>query len=172
MTEPAPPNPPADERLPPEHGAPREVAASSGGPNHSPGSRRRIADTALVLLLLWAGGTFLFEARGARHDLLAGRLHQPTSAYWRLGSRPPERLRRCLALVDPLLAPGEPIRLWDPGNDFFRWRWAAYFLPHREVMQAAASTPHGSVVVAGSRSAPSGAQRVAGEPWCGLYRLP
>jgi hypothetical protein len=172
MTEPVPPNPRADERLPPERDARGEGAASSGRPHRSRASRRRTADVALALLLLWAGGTFLFEARGARHDLLAGRLHQPTSAYWRLGSRPPERLRRCLALVDPLLAPSEPVRLWDPGNDFFRWRWAAYFLPHREVVQGGASTPPGSVVVAGSRSAPPGARRVAGEPWCGLYLLP
>ena len=172
MTEPVPPHPRAPERLPPERGARGEGAASSGHSHRSRGSRRHVADVALALLLLWAGGTFLFEARGARHDLLAGRLHQPTSAYWRLGSRPPERLRRCLALVDPLLAPREPVLFWDPGNDFFRWRWAAYFLPHREVVQAGASTPPGSIIVAGSRSAPPGAQRVAGEPWCGLYRLP
>jgi hypothetical protein len=167
-----PPNPRADERLPPEGGAQGEAAASTAGTRRSRASLRRVADVALIPLLLWAGGTFLFEAHGARHDLLAGRLHQPTSAYWRLGSRPPERLRRCLELVDPLLAPGAPVRLWDPANDFFRWRWAAYFLPHREVVQAGASTPPGSVVIAGSRSAPPGAQRVAGETWCGLYRLP
>jgi hypothetical protein len=167
-----PPNPRADERLPPEGGARGEAAASTAGTRRSRASLRRVADVALALLLLWAGGTFLFEARGARHDLRAGRLHQPTSAYWRLGSRPPERLRRCLELVDLLLAPQDPLLLWDPGNDFFRWRWAAYFLPHREVVQAGASTPGGSVVVASSRSAPPGAQRLAGAPWCGLYRLP
>ncbi|HET9767352.1 MAG TPA: hypothetical protein VFS60_10925, partial [Thermoanaerobaculia bacterium] len=125
MTEPAPLNPRANERLPPEGGARGEAAERIADTRRSRASLRRVADIALALLLLWAGGTFLFEARGTRHDLRAGRLHQPTSAYWRLGSRPPERLRRCLALVDPLLAPGEPMRLWDPGNDFFRWRWAA-----------------------------------------------
>ncbi|HEV8238126.1 MAG TPA: hypothetical protein VGS57_02015 [Thermoanaerobaculia bacterium] len=126
----------------------------------------------VALLLVWAGGTFVFEARGARHDWLAGTLHQPSSMYWRLGSRPPERLDRCLRSVDALLPAREPVLLWDPTNDFFRWRWAAYFLPHREVVQAGAATPPGRVVVASSRSAPAGARRVAGEPWCGLYRLP
>ena len=126
----------------------------------------------LTLLLLWAGGTFLFETRGARNDWLGGKLHQPTSFWWRLGSKPPQRLRRCLTSIDALLAPGEPVRLWDPGNDFHRWRWAAYLLPHRDVMQASATTPSGSVVVASSRTAPAGAERVAGESWCGLYQLP
>ena len=137
-----------------------------------PGRRRLLADALLVLLVLGSAGTFLFEARGARHDWRAGKLHQPTSAYWRLGSRPPERLRRCLTSVDRLVAKGDPVLLWDPGSDFYRWRWAAYYLPHRQVVQAGASTPAGSVVVTGSRAAPPGARRVAGEPWCGLYRLP
>lgn len=136
------------------------------------GVSRRIADLSLALLLVWAGATFLFEAHGARHDWLAGTLHQPTSMFWRLGSRPPQRLLRCLQSVDPLIAKGDPVLLWDPGNDFFRWRWSAYFLPHRDVVQAGATTPPGSVVVATSRSAPAGARRVGGEPWCGLYRLP
>jgi len=147
-------------------------AVDAARPDSSRRRGRRLGDVALTLLLLWAGGTFLFEARGARHDWLAGTLHQPTSAYWRLGSRPPQRLRRCMASVDALLGPREPMLLWDPGNDFFRWRWAAYFLPHRDVVQAGTTTPSGSVVVAGSRSAPPGARRVAGESWCGLYGLP
>ena len=133
---------------------------------------RRLADASLALLLVWAGASFVFEAHGAQHDRLSGTLYQPSSAYWRLGSRPPQRLRRCLQSVDALLGKGEPVLLWDPSNDFFRWRWAAYFLPHREVVQAGPSTPPGSVVVASSRSAPAGARRVGGEPWCGLYRLP
>ena len=136
------------------------------------GALARIADLPLALLLVWAAGTFLFEARGARHDRLAGTLHQPTSAYWRLGSKPPQRLQRCLQSVDAMLGEGEAVVLWDPTNDFFRWRWSAYFLPRREVLQAGANTPRGSIVVATSRSAPAGARRVAGEPWCGLYRLP
>jgi hypothetical protein len=114
----------------------------------------------------------LFEARGARHDWLAGQLHHPTSAYWRLDSKPTERLRRCLSSVDALLPAGEPLRLWDPANDFYRWRWAAYFLPHRDVVQAGAATPAGSLVVASSRTAPPGARLEDGARWCGLYRLP
>ena len=136
------------------------------------GVSRRIADSSLALLLVWAAATFLFEAHGARHDRLAGTLHQPSSMFWRFGSRPPQRLQRCLQSVDALLGEGEPVLLWDPGNDFFRWRWASYFLPHRDVLQAGVTTPPGSVVVASSRSAPAGARRVGGEPWCGLYRLP
>src|SRR6185503_2788883 len=134
--------------------------------------KRHLADAALALLVLWAAGTFVFEAHGARHDWLAGTLYQPTSAYWRLGSRPPQRLHRCLSSVDALLGADEPVLLWDPGNDFFRWRWASYLLPHREVRQAGAGTPSGSVMVASSRTAPAGARRVGGETWCGLYRLP
>ena len=137
-----------------------------------PRQRRLLADAALVLLGLWAAATFLFEAHGARHDWLAGALHQPTSFYWRLGSRPPQRLRRCLTSVDALLGAREPVLLWDPGNDFFRWRWAAYYLPHRDVVQAGANTPSGSLVVASSRTAPAGARRVGGESWCGIYQLP
>jgi hypothetical protein len=133
---------------------------------------RLVADLSLALLLVWAGATFLFQAHGARHDRLAGTLHQPSSMFWRFGSRPPQRLQRCLQTVDAVLGEGEPVLLWDASNDFFRWRWAAYFLPHRQVVQAGASTPPGSVVVASSRSAPAGARRVGGEPWCGLYRLP
>ncbi|HXT49396.1 MAG TPA: hypothetical protein VN811_00060 [Thermoanaerobaculia bacterium] len=137
-----------------------------------PRRRRLLADVALALLLLWAGGTFLFEAHGAYHDWRAGALHHPTPFWWRLGSRPSQRWRRCLTSVDALLGAREPVLLWDPGNDFDRWRWAAYFLPHRDVVQAGPQTPSGSVVVASSRSAPPGARRVAGESWCGLYRLP
>ena len=126
----------------------------------------------MTLLLVWAGATFAFQVNGARHDWLAGSLYHPSSMYWRLGSRAPQRLQRCLASVDAQLGAGDPVLLWDPSNDFFRWRWAAYFLPHREVLQAGASTPPGSVVVASSRSAPAGSKRISGEPWCGLYRLP
>ena len=127
---------------------------------------------ALGLVLLWAAGAMLFEAHGARHDWLADRLHQPTSAYWRLGSKPTQRLRRCLASADALLPAREPLLLWDAGNDFYRWRWAAYFLPHRDVALAGPGTTAGALVVAGSRTAPPGARLVRGERWCGLYRLP
>ena len=134
--------------------------------------RRLVADVVLGLLVLWTGGAMAFEAHGARHDWLAGLLHQPTSAYWRPGSRPTERLQRCLASVDSLLAPDEPLLLWDPGNDFYRWRWAAYYLPHRDVVPAGRDAPAGSLVAASSRTAPPGARLERGERWCGLYRLP
>jgi hypothetical protein len=134
--------------------------------------RRRAVDMALAMLVLWAAGAMLFAAHGARHDWLGGHLHQPTSAYWRLGSKPTERLRRCVEMADQLLAPGEPLLLWDPDNDFYRWRWTAYFLPQRDVVHARAGTPAGSLVVASSRTAPPGARLERGERWCGLYRLP
>jgi hypothetical protein len=137
-----------------------------------PSRRRLAADLSLALLLLWAAGTFAFETHGARHDWLGDHLHQPTSAYWRIGSRPVERLRRCLGTADALLAPHEPLILWDPANDFYRWRWAAYFLPHRDVVHATAGGPAGSLVLATSRSAPPGARLEQGARWCGLYRLP
>jgi hypothetical protein len=58
-------------------------------------------------------------------------------SIWHPGMEPVERLHRCIAELAALLprdtvvafasAPGEA------GAEFYRWRWAAYFLPGLEV---------------------------------------
>jgi len=164
----SPSSPPPDGPLAETRSASAFDAAEGG----REGPRRRVVETVLVLLVIWAGWVLLFEAHGARHDWLAGQLHQPTSAYWRLGSRPPERLRRCLSAMHTVLPAREPLLLWDPAQDFYRWRWAAYFVPQRDVVQAGAATAPGSLVVASARTAPPGAERMRGDRWCALYRLP
>jgi hypothetical protein len=89
-------------------------------------------------------------------------------------------MRRCVASLGPSLAAGETVLLWDPTNDFYRWRWAAYFLPDREVATAGPGAPSRTLVIATSPTAPPGASLVArgaagntgaGDASCGLYRL-
>jgi hypothetical protein len=124
------------------------------------------------LLVGWAGYAYWFEAYGAHHDWRLKLRYRRDSAYWRFGTQPPERLRRCVVGLEPEVPAGEPVYLWDPGNDFYRWRWAAYFLPGREVLPAGPGAPAGTLVVVTARTGPPGASLVAGGRWCGLYRLP
>ena len=134
--------------------------------------RRRAIDLLLLTLLAWSAHALWFQARGARHDWRARFLYRPSADYWRPGTPPAERLRRCVVGLDPAIAPGETAFLWDPTDDFYRWRWASYFLPGREVRTAKPGAPSGLLVIATTRSGPPGATLVAGGSWCGLYRLP
>jgi hypothetical protein len=60
---------------------------------------------------------------------------------WRIGSRPAERLRRCLDEAHGLLPRGSIVTFVSPPGalqaDFFRSRWAAYLLPDLDVVTPA-----------------------------------
>src|SRR5262245_46434757 len=94
---------------------------------------RHAIDLLLVALLAWSAHALWFQARGARHDWRAGLLYHPSADYWRLGSPPAERIRRCVVGLDASIPAEDTVFLWDPADDFYRWRWASYFLPAREV---------------------------------------
>jgi hypothetical protein len=134
--------------------------------------RRRAMDLLLVALLAWSAHALWFQARGARHDWRAGFLYRPSADSWRLDTAPAERLRRCLVGLEPSIGASDTVFLWDPANDLYRWRWAAYYLPAREVRNAGPGAPSGILVIATTRNGPPGATLVGGGAWCGLYRLP
>ncbi len=134
-------------------------------------ARRRGRDLLLALLVGWTAHGFYFEAAAARDGWRLHRLPGPSSDRWRLGAAQPERLRRCLVGMEPTL-PAGIVYLWDPATDLYRWRWACYFLPGREVRAAGPTAPSGLLVIATTRRGPPGGQLVRGGSWCGVYRLP
>jgi hypothetical protein len=94
---------------------------------------------ALGLLVAWAGAGFLAEVnRGlAGWDARAEITEPPW--LWRPGLSQPAELERCLAparkeipprTVVACSSPDEP-----PGAAFYRWRWAAYFLPAQDLVR-------------------------------------
>lgn len=95
----------------------------------------------LGLLLLWCALSFFAEMGKAlgEWDRRAHSARGPRS--WRFGNPQLERLIACLDGVRGQVPAGSVIAFASPAgqdpsqrNDFFRTRWAAYFLPEHEVL--------------------------------------
>lgn len=88
------------------------------------------------LALAWAG-IALARTLGDTVASWDSRARIDPPSIWHLGMEPVERLHRCIGELETLLprdtvvafasAPGEA------GAEFYRWRWAAYFLPGLQV---------------------------------------
>src|SRR5438270_2011508 len=101
-------------------------AATMSDPPPSSGIARwrlRAADLMLALLLLWAVGSWAIEVHRAVRDGAARAGYQAPPALWRFGTPATQRLRHCIARATSAVPPGELVRLYDPRQDFFRWRW-------------------------------------------------
>lgn len=102
----------------------------------------------VAALLAWAGVAFLAEVRHA-FDEYDARDHFVAwhPKLWRFGTLEPQRLERCLDRVARRVPPGGKIAFLSPDGtgdmSFFRWRWAAYFLPAYEVVPLVDEGPVG-----------------------------
>jgi hypothetical protein len=90
----------------------------------------------LGLWLAWAFFALVSENRGAM-SAWNRRQENALPNRWEFGGAPVNRLQRCLAGVEGLL-PRDSVVLFDSPDGplaarFFRWRWAAYFLPDLNV---------------------------------------
>ena len=102
----------------------------------------------LVALVAWAAVALLvelrrgFESYDARETFVAGH-----PLIWRFGTTEVERLERCVARAAGRVKPGSRIAFLSPEGDadaaFFRWRWAAYFLPAYSVSPEVPDSPLG-----------------------------
>jgi hypothetical protein len=83
-----------------------------------------------------------FEGYDARAAFVAGR-----PELWRFGTAESQRLERCLARAARRVPRGGKIAFLSSegaGDDsFFRWRWAAYFLPGYDVVPEVGESPVG-----------------------------
>jgi hypothetical protein len=95
---------------------------------------------ALGLLTAWAAAGFLHEVNEAvaGWDERARQATAPTA--WRMGSAATDELARCLREARAAMPAGGAVAFASPDDapeaQFRRWRWAAYFLPERDVLQA------------------------------------
>jgi hypothetical protein len=131
----------------------------------------------LAAALIWAALGFLVEVQRALASFDQRGDERSAPALWRLGMRPPARLASCLEAVDRTLPAEAPITLVSPDGPgqprFFRWRWAAYLLPNRDVLDfdpQAGVAPTGYFVVLQAPNAQAGLVPLVRRPGCVLYR--
>jgi hypothetical protein len=125
----------------------------------------------LLALLVW---TALLFVRASALDLVAWRARdesRPQVLLWRFGVAPVERLRRCMRLVEAHVGPGTSLALLTPDDELMTQRWAAYFLPGRNVIGGQSAVAHADMVVAWGRLPLPPGEPVAGGPLCRIHRL-
>jgi hypothetical protein len=140
-------------------------------PPSLPLQRLRLAVAAA--LLGWAVFGFLLHATKAAAAWRDRDSYATGSANWRFDTRQVGRLRRCLSSSLEVIPPDARIAVAARAPDIYFWRWAAYFLPHRDVLPAPAVPPvEGSdYLIAFGTEWPEG-ELLRGGRWCGVYRLP
>jgi hypothetical protein len=95
----------------------------------------------LVFFLAWSAFAFLAELQ----DTFAGwdrrENERSDPIRWRFGVRQVGILEQCLAEARREIPPGSVVAFASPPSpdaaaaaDFYRWRWAAYFLPDYDVL--------------------------------------
>jgi hypothetical protein len=92
----------------------------------------------LGFLLVWSAFVFLAHLQRALADFDRREVFLSDPVQWRFGTPQTEVLRRCLAEARPLLPPGSVVVFTSPKAemaDFYRWRWAAYWLPEQDLIQ-------------------------------------
>lgn len=133
----------------------------------------------LGLALAWCAFWFLRELEGAlagydgRHQARSGPL------TWRFGTPRLERLEGCLAGVRERVPAGSRIALAVPPaedrEDFFLWRWAAYYLPAHDLLLARdlAALPDAEYLVYYRRQLRDPRLQLVGQlQGCRLFRIP
>lgn len=93
----------------------------------------------LLVALLWVGLSFVFEIDRTLERYRSGHWFYRGSPRWRFGSPPVEELSRFLGKASSVIPPGRRIlfsSLTDSNAaDFFRYMWAAYFLPRHDLLR-------------------------------------
>src|SRR5262245_48832019 len=92
----------------------------------------------LGFLLVWSAFMFLAHLQKALADFDRRSVFYSDPLQWRFGMPQTEILERCFAEARPLIPPGSVVVFTSPKAemaDFYRWRWAAYFLPEHDLIQ-------------------------------------
>lgn len=92
----------------------------------------------LGFLLAWSAFVFLAHLQKALAGFDRRSIYLSDPVQWRFGMPQTAILERCFAEARPLIPPGSVVVFTSPRAemaDFYRWRWAAYFLPEQEVIQ-------------------------------------
>jgi hypothetical protein len=104
----------------------------------APESHPMLRKTILGFALCWAGFAFLLELSHAIGNYDARDRRAPVPANWRFGIPQVEVLAQGLGEARALLPAGSVVAFASrpgPGDaEFFRWRWAAYFLAGCDVV--------------------------------------
>lgn len=89
-------------------------------------------------LLVWSAFLFLAHLQKALADFDRRAVFRSDPVQWRFGMPQTEILERCFAEARPLIPPGSVVVLTSPKAemaDFYRWRWAAYWMPGHDLIQ-------------------------------------
>ena len=147
--------------------APRARVAPAAG---TTSARRR--GVALLLLVLWTAFGFGREALGAAIAWHGRATYRTVTILWRFDTPQTTRLQRCLDAATAVMPAGSTVALFDPDDDFLRWRWTAYFLPAYDVAASKdTEVAKARYVIASGRQRPPSGNRVLGGRGCGVYRL-
>ncbi|HEV2855363.1 MAG TPA: hypothetical protein VHC97_21385 [Thermoanaerobaculia bacterium] len=91
----------------------------------------------LGLLVAWAAAGFLYELNAAVSSY-DQRERAVRRFAWRFGAPEPARLARCLRQAETEIPPDSTVAFASPDvpprTAFQRWRWAAYLLADRDVL--------------------------------------
>lgn len=92
----------------------------------------------LVFFLAWSAFAFLAELQGTFAGWDRRESERSDPIRWRFGVRQTGILEKCLAEARREIPPGSVVAFASPQGpaaaDFYRWRWAAYFLPEHDVL--------------------------------------
>jgi hypothetical protein len=92
----------------------------------------------LGLLLAWSATAFLVELQEAIEIYDRRTVYRSDPVRWRFGTAPVEVLEKCMTEAGEIIPPGSVVIFTSPGpeaSDFYRWRWAAYFLPEVDLIR-------------------------------------
>jgi hypothetical protein len=125
----------------------------------------------LGLLLVWSAAGLAHDAATSFEGWRHRRQTFIAPVLWRFGTPQPDWLARCAAEADAAAVAGSRIVLLARKEDFFRGRWAAYFLPRHDVFTSRRDVPPGTDLVVGLNGAtPAGWRPVGGNERCRLFR--
>jgi hypothetical protein len=132
----------------------------------------------LGCLLSWSALHFWYEAQQAATDFQHRQEKRSHPVLWRFGMSQVSALERCAAGVREHVPAGSYVAFYSPNPlsnaAFYRWRWAAYYLPEDNVlpMNDPATARQAQFLVA-FRSEFSHPRAVPMErlPGCRLYRV-
>jgi hypothetical protein len=92
----------------------------------------------LVVFLAWSAFAFLAELQTTFAGWDRRESERSDPIRWRFGVRQVGILEQCLAEARREIPPGSVVAFASPQGpaaaDFYRWRWAAYFLPEYDVL--------------------------------------
>jgi hypothetical protein len=137
-----------------------------------PPTKARLRTVGLALLVLWTGFGFGREVLRAAIAWHGRATYRTVTILWRFDTVQTERLQRCLDAATAVMPAGSTVALFDPEDDFLRWRWTAYFLPAYDVAASKdIEVAKARYVVASGRQRPPSGTRVLGGRGCGVYQL-